>query len=178
MRGCHERAYGTGSSRWYLSLTLPSLLLHHISISTFLLQKSPHLFTSIFYPSIYSFLLSLSLYPLPPLPLPLSLPFHISTLFLSLCLVLTFIPFYLCTLLLTPPLFLFTLIYPPLPLYPLHLHSSISLHPSTSLPLSLFLPLVTLLFCSLSLFILPSDRSLQPRNTLHRTVRRELCLEP
>ena len=145
----------------------PSLYLHSYSTTSLSLpsyfKNPPHLFTSIFYPSIYSFLLSLSLYPLPPLPLPLSLPFHISTLFLSLCLVLTFIPFYLCPLLLNPASLPLYLHLPPL--YPLHLHSSISLHPSTSLPLSLFLPLATLLFVpSISLFFpLTALSNLAPR---------------
>ena len=137
--------------------------------------SSPPSFT----PSIYSFLLSLSLYPLPPLPLPLSLPFHISTLFLSLCL-LTFIPFYLCPLLLNPaslPL------YPhlPFPLYPFIPFTPSFFYLSSPFYLSTPIPLSTPRhpsFCSLNLFILPSDRSLQPRTTLHRTVRRELCLEP
>ena len=115
----------------------PSLYLHSYSTTSLSLpsyfKNPPHLFTSIFYPSIYSFLLSLSLYPLPPLPLPLSLPFHISTLFLSLCL-LTFIPFYLCPLLLNPaslPL------YPhlPFPLYPFTLYTFILLSLFTLLPL-------------------------------------------
>ena len=137
-----------------------------LSLPSFLLPKSPHLLTSISLP-LYLFLSAISI-PLPFTPTtspPLSLPFHISTLLLSLCL-LTFISFYLCPLLPYPA---------PLPLYPhrtlnplftlLLLHSSISLHPSTSLPLSLFLPLVTLLFVpSISFFFpLSALSNLAPR---------------
>ena len=128
----------------------PSLYLHSYSTTSLSLPSyfknppisSPPSFTPLSIPfcylypfTLYLHYLSLSLYP--------STSPHSS--YLSAL----FLPSFLSTSVLyflTPPLFLFTLIYPPLPLYPLHLHSSISLHPSTSLPLSLFLPLATLLF--------------------------------
>ena len=146
--------------------SLPSLLLHHISISTFLpTSKIPpslhlHLFTPLSIPfcylypfTLYPHYLSLSLYP--------STSPHSS--YLS-----AFLPSFLSTSVLyffTPPLFLFTLIEPFAPFTLVLLHSSISLHPSTSLPLSLFLPLVILLFVpSISLFFpLSALSNLAPR---------------
>ena len=149
----------------------PSLYLHSYSTTSLSLPsyfKNPppslhlHLLPLLSIPfcylypfTLYPHYLSLSLYP--------STSPHSS--YLS-----AFLPSFLSTSVLyflTPPLFLFTLIYPSpfTPLYPLHLHSSISLHPSTSLPLSLFLPLATLLFVpSISLFFpLTALSNLAPR---------------
>ena len=150
-----------------------------LSLPSFLLPKSPHLLTSISLP-LYLFLSAISI-PLPFTPTtspPLSLPFHISTLLLSLCL-LTFISFYLCPLLPYPaplPLYPHRTLYPPLyPFTPSFFYLSSPFYLSTSIPLST--PRHPSL-CSLNLFLLPSVRSLQPRTALHRTVRRELCPEP
>ena len=166
--GCHERAYGTGSSRWYLPpthLCLHSYPTTSLSLPSFLLPKSPHLFTSISLP-LYLFLSAISI-PLPFYPHYLSPSLYPSTSphssYLS-----AFSPSFLSTSVLyflTPPLFLFTLIKPFNPFTLLFLHSSICLHPSTSLPLSLFLPLVTLLFVpSISFFFpLSALSNLAPR---------------
>lgn len=108
-----------------------------LSLPSFLLPKSPHLLTSISLP-LYLFLSAISI-PLPFTPTtspPLSLPFHISTLLLSLCL-LTFISFYLCPLLPYPaplPLYPHRTLYPP----PLPFYSFILLSLFTLLPLYLY----------------------------------------
>ena len=179
--GCHERAYGTGSSRWYLPpthLCLHSYPTTSLSLPSFLLPKSPHLFTSISLP-LYLFLSAISI-PLPFYPHYLSPSLYPSTSphssYLS-----AFSPSFLSTSVLyflTPPLFLFTLIEPFNPLYPFtpsFFYLSSPFYLSTPIPLST--PRHPSL-CSLNLFLLPSVRSLQPRTTLHRTVRRKLCPEP
>ena len=134
-----------------------------------------HLFTPLSIPFCY-------LYPFTLYPHYLSLSLYPSTSPHSSYLSALFLPSFLSTSVLyflTPPLFLFTLIYPspftPLPFTPSFFYLSSPFYLSTPIPLST--PRHPS-FCSLNLFILPSDRSLQPRTTLHRTVRRELCPEP